>query len=609
MHSGVRPANRAINTGNVKSQERIMRSTLVAVLGCLIVWASPILADDQRPSVVDNVRAEGISGPAIIVSWNQGRDNVGVDGYNIYRDGGYYKTVGKTTNYIDKEVSANREYRYSVVAFDSARNYSTNSGTANAQSGDSKASSTPTSSSTPSSSSGKPSPPDGVKATVQSSSSVKLSWNAPSGGAEGYNIYKDGSYYSTVKGRTEQTVSSLSSNRSYAFQLVAFRNDQYSTKSSSVSVQTNGGSTASEPSSPDESSPPPPTASDKPAPPGGLKGSAQSSSSINLTWNAPSGGAEGYNIYKDGSYYKTVKGSTNYTAGSLSSGRSYSFQLVAFRNDRYSTKSSSISVATSGSSGNSSPPPPSNDTGNSAVPSGYKLVFNDEFDRSSVDSSKWNTRYRWGPNWIINNEQQYYVDVLNDRNFGVTPIKLDGSRLTIEATKTPSQLRDEARGQAYLSGAMTTHSKFKMKYGYVEMRAKLPKGKGLWPAFWLLHDGNDGNRPEIDVMEMLGDNTSRIYQTYHYYDNSNLRSTPSYQASGPDYSADFHTFGMLWEQGRITWYVDGKQTNRYDSSNVSNENMYLLMNLALGGSWAGSPNSSTQFPARFEIDYVRAYQR
>ena len=156
---------------------------------------------------------------------------------------------------------------------------------------------------------------------------------------------------------------------------------------------------------------------------------------------------------------------------------------------------------------------------------------------------------------------------------------------------------------------MTTHNKFKMKYGYVEMRARLPKGKGLWPAFWLLHDANNKNRPEIDIMEMLGDNTRLVYQTYHYYDNGNLRSTPSYRAPGPDYSSDFHTFGMLWEPGRISWFVNGKRTNRYESSKVSDENMYLLVNLALGGSWAGSPNSSTRFPAAFQIDYVRAYQK
>ena len=243
------------------------------------------------------------------------------------------------------------------------------------------------------------------------------------------------------------------------------------------------------------------------------------------------------------------------------------------------------------------------------MPSGYELVFSDEFNSSSIDSSKWNTRYRWGPNWIINNEEQYYIDSLDNPDFGESPFRHDGSNLTIRATRTPDYLRDTSRNQPYLSGAMTTHTKFRMRYGYVEMRARLPRGKGLWPAFWLLHEGNDRNRPEIDVVEMLGNDTRLVYQTYHYFENGNLRSTPSFRAPGPDYANDFHTFGMLWERGKITWYVDGNATNSYESGNVSDEDMYLLVNLALGGVWAGSPDGSTSFPAEFEIDYIRAYQQ
>jgi beta-glucanase (GH16 family) len=139
------------------------------------------------------------------------------------------------------------------------------------------------------------------------------------------------------------------------------------------------------------------------------------------------------------------------------------------------------------------------------------------------------------------------------------------------------------------------------------MRARLPKGRGLWPAFWLLHNQENGTRPEIDVVELIGDKPEVVYQTYHYFDNWNLRSTPSYQAWGPDYSQSFHTYGMKWEPGRISWYVDGRVTNTFSDSNVSSEDMYILVNLAVGGSWPGSPDGSTSFPARFAIDYIRAY--
>ena len=136
-----------------------------------------------------------------------------------------------------------------------------------------------------------------------------------------------------------------------------------------------------------------------------------------------------------------------------------------------------------------------------------------------------------------------------------------------------------------------------------------PRGKGLWSAFWLLHQNELRNRPEIDVVEYIGDRQNVVFQTYHFFENFDLRSTPTFQAVGPDYSQDFHTYAVQWEPGRITWFVDGQATNTYSSGNVSSEEMYLLVNLALGGWWPGDPDDSTPFPARMTIDYIRAYQR
>lgn len=592
-----------------------MRILIVVLLTSLSLLSSSVFADSQRPSVVPNVSASS-SSSSITVTWGSASDNVGVDGYNLYRNGDYYKTLFNTRRYTDTNVSSGVNYQYSLVAFDVARNYSTQSASASARIGGSSGGETSvsnnnsTSSSAPTAS-GKPAPPGGLSAQVQNSSSANLSWNAPSGGAEGYNIYRDGSYHATVKGRNNYTASSLNSSRNYEFHVTAFRNGLYSSRSSSINVRTSGsGNTTSVTSSPVAA--PSAPSSGKPSAPTQLSAQAQGNTSVRLSWTAPSGGAEGYNIYRDGGYFTTVKGSTQYTVNSLASNRNYAFSVVAFRNNQYSSQSASVSVRTgSNASSDAASPPPqaSNDSSSGGVPSGYQLVFNDEFDRSSIDSSKWNTRYRWGPNWIINNEAQYYIDSLNEPNFGASPFRHGNSRLTIRAIRTPGNLRSKSREQDYLSGAMTTFGKFRMKYGYVEMRAKLPRGKGLWPAFWLLHDTNNGRRPEIDVMEMLGDNTRLVYQTYHYYDNGSLRSTPSYRAPGPDYASGFHTFGMLWEPGSISWYVDGNRVNRYQSGNVSNEDMYLLVNLALGGSWAGNPDGSTPFPADFEIDYIRAYQQ
>ena len=592
-----------------------MRILALVLSTCLSLLSFSAFADSERPSAASNVAASGSSSSSITVSWSSASDNVGVDGYNLYRDGSYYRTVFNERSYTDTEVSSGRNYQYSVVAFDQARNYSTQSASVTASTNGSSSSDTSSGNSNSSTpvASGRPAAPNGLRAQVQNSSSANLSWNAPSGGAEGYNIYRDGSYITTVTGRNSYTADALDGSRNYTFYVTAFRNGQHSSASSSVDVRTSGSSSvaASQPSNDDRSGTA--VASGSPSAPSGLSANVQSSSSVELNWNAPSGGAEGYNIYRDGSYNATVKGSSQFTARSLDSNRDYSFAVVAFRNNQYSSQSASVSVRTGSGSSNetAAPPPPqaSSNSGNGAVPSGYQLVFSDEFDGSSINSSKWNTRYRWGPNWIINSEEQFYIDTLNEPDFGASPYRHGGGNLIIQATRTPGDLRSKSREQAYLSGAMTTHNKFSMKYGYVEMRARLPRGKGLWSAFWLLHNGNDRRRPEIDVMEMLGDNSRLVYQTYHHYDNGNLRSTPSYRAPGPDYADGFHTFGMLWEPGKITWYVDGNETNSYESGNVSDEDMYLLVNLAVGGFWAGSPDGSTSFPAQYQIDYIRAYQR
>lgn len=455
-----------------------------------------------------------------------------------------------------------------------------------------------------------PSVVENVSASALSNSDIRLNWSKPWDNVEviGYNLYRDDRYFTTVYDTTNYIDRGLSSNRNYSYYVVAFdRARNYSSKSSRVQASTGSNDSGS------DNSPPPPqdTGSGKPSVPNGLSAQVLGDTEIRLSWQSSSGYVEGYNLYRNDRYFTTVKGSTSYTDDELSANNTYRFQVVAFGNGEYSSKSSEV-VATTGSSSNPtqpSPPPPEDTGSGGNVPSGYQLVFSDEFDDGSINPSKWNTRYRWGPDWIINNEQQYYVDRLNDQDFGHSPFYMSGGKLNISAIRTPDHLRGKAKNQPYLSGAMTTHNKFKMQFGYVEMRAKLPRGKGLWPAFWLLHEHNDGNRPEIDVMELLGDDTRMVYQTYHYYENWSLRSTPSFQAPGPDYASDFHTFGMKWEPGRITWYVDGQETNRYESGSVANEEMYILMNLALGGSWAGSPDGSTNFPATFSIDYVRAYQR
>jgi len=284
--------------------------------------------------------------------------------------------------------------------------------------------------------------------------------------------------------------------------------------------------------------------------------------------------------------------------------------------------------------------------------SGYKLVFNDEFNGSTLDPTKWDTGLLWGPYFPINNEEQLYVDTLGmNSDFSHSPFEFTGTTLKITATPTDSTLQppprpdrddfvqprsyseyryngpdEEAPGPGYqpsdvnyLSGVITSYESLKMTHGYVEMRAKLPAGEGLWPAFWLYTTHFVEDVPEIDIMEFLGQDVDTIYHTYHYFDiedNWRLISTPSYTTLSTDWTQDFHTFGMAWSPTEIIYYVNGQETRRItdQESVIPNQSMYIIANLAVGGNWPGSPTehpnySPAQFPATFEIDYIRAYKR
>jgi beta-glucanase (GH16 family) len=144
----------------------------------------------------------------------------------------------------------------------------------------------------------------------------------------------------------------------------------------------------------------------------------------------------------------------------------------------------------------------------------------------------------------------------------------------------------------------------------MEMRAKVPKGKGLWPAFWALPPEGKWP-PEIDVMEVLGHQTNTVHLHYHYNDSTGTHRNSGGAYTGPDLAADWHTYAVSWEPGAIRWYVDGVERRAAftDARYIAAEPMYLLLNLQVGGSWPGSPDVTTPFPSDFEIDYVRIYQR
>lgn len=237
----------------------------------------------------------------------------------------------------------------------------------------------------------------------------------------------------------------------------------------------------------------------------------------------------------------------------------------------------------------------------SPTKSGWTLRFDDEFDGTVLDSRKWNTCYWWAIHGGCTNEgnkepQWYQAD----------DILLSGDGILRLRAQKRNVISDKGKPYGYTSGMIASHDKFAFTYGYVEIRAKVPIGKAMWPAFWLL-PARKATPPEIDVLEILGERSNTVRMTLHYANDKGEARNSGKKYSGPDFAADFHTFAIDWRPERITWYVDGEERYQVDH-NIPHEPMYLVANLAAGGAWYGYPDATTPLPAYFEIDYIRVYQ-
>ncbi len=238
-----------------------------------------------------------------------------------------------------------------------------------------------------------------------------------------------------------------------------------------------------------------------------------------------------------------------------------------------------------------------------------ELIFSDEFNGDSIDSTKWVTALQWGPDLTINDELQYYVDTQSNADFGYNPFSFDGESLIISAVETPQNLQSVANDQAYLSGVISSAGNFDMTYGYVEARMDFPQGTGLWPAFWMLSSDFAGLKPQLFIAEGNGAQPDSVYHNYNYHDvDGNLRSPGQWQVRQEDFAEGFHTLGVSWKAEELLFYVDGVPRYRIIGENVSDQAMYLIANLAVGGIWTGAPDANTQTPAQLKIDYIRAYR-
>ena len=242
----------------------------------------------------------------------------------------------------------------------------------------------------------------------------------------------------------------------------------------------------------------------------------------------------------------------------------------------------------------------------------WELVFSEEFDGKYLDFRKWNTNYYYGARTnTFNNEEQYYTDDAFEFNNGILSIVGEKASEPIQAEGDTEWLLTQLGKDTsfdYTSGMLSGHDKVAFTSGYMEISAKVPSGQGLWPAFWMLP--SSGEWPsEIDIMEILGDQTDVAYQTLHYQDatEDDGHGAVGGYVSGIDFSEGFHTFAAEWNSDTITWFIDDKEVFTVEN-NVPNEPMYLLANLAIGGDWPGSPDESFE-RATFDIDYIRVYQK
>ena len=207
---------------------------------------------------------------------------------------------------------------------------------------------------------------------------------------------------------------------------------------------------------------------------------------------------------------------------------------------------------------------------------------------------------------------QYYVDAESISDFGFNPFELSGETLTINAVPTPEPLLEAANGQPYLSGVLSTATRYEMQFGYVEARMDLPAGIGLWSSFWMLaSDYNEtALRPRMFISEYSGGRPDSIYHNFQYEDaDGAVRSPGQFKVEDETLSEGFHTVGLAWTPEDLVFYLDGEPQYRVIGDRIPQQAMYLILNLAVGGVWVNDPDETTPNPAQLVIDYVRVYER
>jgi beta-glucanase (GH16 family) len=249
-----------------------------------------------------------------------------------------------------------------------------------------------------------------------------------------------------------------------------------------------------------------------------------------------------------------------------------------------------------------------------AVPAGWKLVWSDEFDKPGLpDPNKWD--YEVG--FIRNNELQYYTRARKEN------ARVEGGCLVIEGRKEKYPIGGGKFGGAnrfadYTSASLITRGKAQWTFGRIEVRAKLPQGKGVWPAIWMLGQKfPDTSWPacgEIDIMEFVGHTPDKVHATVHFSKDGKHASMGGNLTVEKPFD-DFHAYAVEWSAERMDFFFDARKYFTFEvaaaadaGSNPFLKPQYLLINLALGGTWGREMDDSV-LPQKYLIDHVRVYQR
>ena len=276
-----------------------------------------------------------------------------------------------------------------------------------------------------------------------------------------------------------------------------------------------------------------------------------------------------------------------------------------------------VAACGSGAAGTTAPgPPPAPPPPPPPAPT-WTLAWSDEFDGpagAAVDGTRWAAET--GGNGWGNQEFEYYTA-------GTGNASLDGAgHLVITARAESDSPYNCWYGQCrYTSARLITKSRFEPTYGRFEARIQIPRGQGIWPAFWMLGANiNAVGWPlcgEIDIMENIGREPFIVHGTMHGPGYSGGNGIGGSYSLAPEVVADgYHVFTVEWTPGEIRWLVDDKEYRRASTSSlpagavwVFDHPFFLLLNVAVGGAWPGNPDGSTVFPQQMLVDYVRVYQR